>query len=147
MALTNTQLILLDNLIYLDYVVTKENEDTTVGDIVNRLLDTPEIFNTTITDEQFWYCKDMVNGMNPEQWKSVLEAIKSDDYLMNLKITNVVDDNDYTGNYDATYTGFRAACFTDDETNTTAVIRNIMGLIAKISPAVEAIPLPPLNPK
>lgn len=109
MALSSEQLILLDNLIYLDYVVTKSNTDNTVGDVVNRLLDTPELFEASITDEQFFYCKDMVNGMNADQWKNVLNTIASDETLMNMKITNVQDDNDYTGGEDETATGFRAA--------------------------------------
>ena len=112
MSLTNEQLILLDNLIYLDNSVIQNN--VSVKSVVNNLLqmDNKE-FKEVVTDSQFYYCKDMVNGMNPEQWKSVLETIKSDDYLMNHKITNVVDDNDYDTYDDMTETGFRAAWIID----------------------------------
>ena len=52
----------------------------------------------------------MVNGMTTNQWKNVLNAIAEDETLMNMKITNIDDDNDYTGGKDKTSTGFRAAC-------------------------------------
>ena len=110
MSLTNEQLILLDNLIYLDDTVSKPNQNVTVRDVVNDLLvKSDEAFKEAVTDSQFYYCQDMVNGMNPEQWRSILEAIKSDEYLMNLTITNVVDDNDYEPGNEMLETGFRAA--------------------------------------
>lgn len=121
MALNDTQLILLDNLIYLDYTVGDNTDNATVRNKVNYLLSlSDKEFKETVTDEQFYYCKDMVNGMNAEQWKTILNAIASDETLMNMKITNVVDDNDYTGGDDDPATGFRAACFTNGKE--TAVI-------------------------
>ena len=86
MALTEKQLILLDNLIYLnDSVINGESD---VKEIVNDLLDKEknefEEFQKAITDNQFYYCGNMVNGMNAEEWKNVLTAIKNDDYLMNI---------------------------------------------------------------
>ena len=81
MSLREKQLILLDNLIYLNYTV-ENNKNITVSDVVTELLTTPELFEKTITDPQFYYCNNMVNGMNPDQWKSVLKAIQSDDKLM-----------------------------------------------------------------
>lgn len=110
MALTTEQLILLDNLIYLDYIASDNTYDSTVKSKVDYLLDLPnEEFEAAITDEQFYYCDNMVNGMNADQWKNVLNAIASDEELMNMKITNVQDDNDYTGGDDEAATGFRAA--------------------------------------
>lgn len=112
MELNEKQLILLDNLIYLDQIANCE-EGTTVGKFVNEMLEMslkdPDAFNATITDEQFYYCKDMVNGMNADQWKNVLNTIASDETLMNMKITNVQDENDYNIHDDNVTTGFRAA--------------------------------------
>lgn len=82
MALDERQLILLDNLIYLDDVVTdtftngEVKTELTVDSIVSHLLQMDdENFEKAITDEQFYYCSDMVNGMNADQWKNVLNAI------------------------------------------------------------------------
>lgn len=120
MSLTNEQLILLDNLIYLNET-TNSSQERKVRTIISHLLQMDdEQFEEAVTDEQFYYCKDMVNGMNAEQWKTILNAIASDETLMNMKITNVVDDNDYTGGDDDLATGFRAACFTNGKE--TAVI-------------------------
>lgn len=68
MALTNEQLVLLDNLIYLDDTV--QNEMVDVKYVVNSLLEkNDEDFETAVTDEQFFYCGNMVNGMTTNQWK------------------------------------------------------------------------------
>lgn len=88
MALNENQLILLDNIIYLDSTANVE-EGTSVGRLVNGLLDlSDEDFEKAIIDEQFYYCGNMVNGMSAEEWKNVLTAIKNDEYLMNMQITN-----------------------------------------------------------
>ena len=127
MALTETQLILLDNLIYLNYTVTTKNKDVTVGGVFKDLLSTPEKeFEAAITDKQFYYCDDMVNGMDAEQWKVVLNAIAADETLMNMQITNIKDDNDDTGGKDKSATGFRAACFTNGE-DTAVIYRGTVG--------------------
>lgn len=125
MALTNEQLILLDNLIYLDD--STKNENVSVEYIVNNLLGkTEKEFEAAITDKQFYYCDDMVNGMNVEQWKVVLNAIAADETLMNMQITNAKDDNDDTGGKDKSATGFRAACFTNGE-DTAVIYRGTVG--------------------
>lgn len=68
MALTNEQLILLDNLIYLNDSVIGNN--LTVDNVVSSLLGkSDEDFETAVTDKQFFYCGDMVNGMTTNQWK------------------------------------------------------------------------------
>lgn len=80
MALDERQLILLDNLIYLDATVaSKEENGIKVNAIVDNLLALkPEEFEKAITDDQFYYCNNMVNGMNAEEWRNVLTAIKND---------------------------------------------------------------------
>ena len=127
MALNDTQLILLDNLIYLDYTVGDNTDNATVRNKVNYLLSlSDKEFKETVTDEQFYYCKDMVNGMNAEQWRTVLNAIAADETLMSMQITNVKDDNDDTGGKDKSATGFRAACFTNGE-DTAVIYRGTVG--------------------
>ncbi len=93
MALDERQLILLDNLIYLDDTVNLADSSVktvTVGYIVDQLLNntTIEEFEDLVTDDQFYYCNNMVNGMSVEEWRNVLTAIKNDEYLMNMQITN-----------------------------------------------------------
>lgn len=127
MALTNEQLILLDNMIYLDNTVIVNSESRNVNDVVIGLLNmTDKQFKETVTDKQFYYCNDMVNGMSPEQWRTVLNAIAADETLMSMQITNVKDDNDYTGGKDKSATGFRAACFTNGE-DTAVIYRGTVG--------------------
>lgn len=122
MALTNEQLILLDNLIYLNDSVIGNN--LTVDNVVSSLLGkSDEEFEAAVIDKQFFYCGDMVNGMTTNQWKNVLNAIAEDKILMNMKITNIEDYNDYTGGKDKTSTGFRAACFTNG--SDTAVVISV----------------------
>lgn len=88
MEINERRLILLDNLIYLNRCtkIDDENrEDITVSSVVNDLLKMNENdFKKEVTDDQFYYCGNMVNGMNAEEWKNVLTAIKNDDYLMNI---------------------------------------------------------------
>ncbi|MBQ8826299.1 MAG: hypothetical protein IJ007_04330 [Oscillospiraceae bacterium] len=74
MSLKDKQLVLLDNLIYLDDVVTgiftdgEVKTELTVDSIVSHLLKMDdENFKAAVTDPQFYYCDNMVNGMNPEQ--------------------------------------------------------------------------------
>ena len=127
MALTNEQLILLDNMIYLDNTVIVNSESRNVNDVVIGLLNmTDKQFKETVTDKQFYYCNDMVNGMSPEQWRTVLNAIAADETLMSMQITNVKDDNDDTGGKDKSATGFRAACFTNGE-DTAVIYRGTVG--------------------
>ena len=126
MSLTNEQLILLDNLIYLNET-TNSSQERKVRTIISHLLQMDdEQFEEAVTDEQFYYCKDMVNGMNAEQWKIILNAIAADETIMSMQITNVKDDNDYTGGKDKSATGFRAACFTNGE-DTAVIYRGTVG--------------------
>ena len=126
MSLTNEQLILLDNLIYLNET-TNSSQERKVRTIISHLLQMDdEQFEEAVTDEQFYYCNDMVNGMSPEQWRTVLNAIAADETLMSMQITNVKDDNDDTGGKDKSATGFRAACFTNGE-DTAVIYRGTVG--------------------
>lgn len=129
MALDERQLILLDNLIYLNRCINIEEqnqEDLTVGLIVNDLLTMEEDdFEKEVTDEQFYYCNNMVNGMNAEEWRNILTVIQNDATLMEMQITNIEDDNDY-GIPGTVPTGFRAACFTNGD-DTAVIFRGTVG--------------------
>lgn len=78
MSITNEQLMLLDNLIYLN--------ETVVNNMLNK---SAKEFEEAVTDKQFYYCKNMVNGMDVVQWKDILNAIAADEKLMNMTITNI----------------------------------------------------------
>ena len=87
MALTNEQLILLDNLIYLNDSVIGNN--LTVDNVVSSLLGkSDEDFETAVTDKQFFYCGDMVNGMTTNQWKNVLNAISKNSFAQKVNRTS-----------------------------------------------------------
>ena len=135
MALTNYQLILLDNLIYLDKIAKIKQEineanDYTVRRLISDLLNNKEI-------EMYW--KDELKQdqsdennpgqclMNLDEWIDVLTAIKNDETLMNMKITNVFDsDSSANPNVPSAGTNFRAACFSNDE-ETVIVFRGTHG--------------------
>ncbi len=110
MALSNYQLILLDNLIYLG-IFEKLKGVKTVENVINDLL------NGEIS--QYWkdeLAEDQSDKNNPgqcmmkeDEWKEVLRAIEADEVLCSLVISDVVDaDSDP----DRENTNFRAACFT-----------------------------------
>ena len=117
MALSNYQLILLDNLIYLG-IFEKLKGVKTVENVINDLL------NGEIS--QYWkdeLAEDQSDKNNPgqcmmkeDEWIEVLRAIANDPVLCSLVISDVVDaDSDP----DRENTNFRAACFTlmDEEQN------------------------------
>ena len=129
MSITNEELMLLDNLIYLNEVTVKTSDgrDNTVKDIVgNMLKKTDKEFKEAVTDKQFYYCKNMVNGMDVDQWRGILNAIAADEKLMNMTISNIQDENDYTEGKDKTSRGFRAACFTNGD-ETAVIYRGTVG--------------------
>lgn len=134
MALSNYQLILLDNLIYLDKS-TKIKEELNKGneyrisDLVTDLLDHNEI--------DFYWKDDLKEDqsddnpgqclMNKKEWIDVLTAIQNDDTLMNMKISNVTDSDSATNpNKPSQGTNFRTACFSNDE-ETVIVFRGTHG--------------------
>ena len=123
MALSNYQLVLLDNLIYLgkfeELTSVEEEKKIYVGEVVDDLLNGNQI-------HQYWkdeLNKDQSDDKNPgqcmmkeDEWKEVLRAIETDEVLCSLVISDVVDaDSDP----DRENTNFRAACFTlmDEEQN------------------------------
>ena len=116
MTLSNYQLVLLDNLIYLgifEELVKQTEEDTvSVREVIYRLLDGNQI-------HKYWkdeLNKDQSDDKNPgqcmmkeDEWKEVLRAIEADEVLCSLVISDVVDSD---SDPDRENTNFRAACFT-----------------------------------
>jgi hypothetical protein len=90
MALSDKQLLLLDNLIYLDGI--KNNKS--VKQIVDSALDNLD----TLTASK-------PANMGKEEWNDLLLTIRADKTLSNYKVQNYTTDS----------TGFRAACFNQGE--------------------------------
>lgn len=97
MALSNSQLLMLDNLIYTDYC---DNGDT-VGQIIKEMK------------------RDLDNGksidacmMSESEWREIIAAIEGEPSLLDYTVQN------YENNTD---TGMRAACFVDDVNHPTDV--------------------------
>lgn len=92
MALSDAQLLLLNNLIYTDYVADGKQ----VKDIIDKM------------EENHFKIKSC--EMTTDEWKEIAETIKADEKLMEYTVTNYRsgsgDDN-----------GMRVACFVDDEKN------------------------------
>lgn len=82
--LSDSQLLLLDNLIYLNGVIEEGDDDKTVAEVINDLKN-PDNFNAAIhelgADED-----EYVVYMNPDEWREILKHIENDPQLMNLKI-------------------------------------------------------------
>ncbi|MCM1157337.1 MAG: hypothetical protein NC300_10950 [Bacteroidales bacterium] len=126
MGLSNYQLVLLDNLIYLETVTKSYGEDTTIGDIVDNLLykdgnSSNEIGTGTI--EQDWrnaYKSDNPNAgncmMSKEEWIEVLKAIEADETLCSLTVHKV--ENHTSGELD----GFRAMALTGEGVDENIII-------------------------
>ncbi len=116
MGLSNYQLVLLDNLIYLDTSIAKEG--ITIGEVVNRLLYAPGS-TTAGTGTIKSDCNDpyKVKGdnclMNLEEWKDVLLAIKNDETLCSLTIHSVENDKE---------DGFRAMALTGENIDENIII-------------------------
>ena len=121
MGLSNYQLVLLDNLIYLDTIVMYMNQTGKykAGDLIKRLLYKDEdTSNEPGTGTIAQDCKNAHSGnancmMTKEDWVKVLQAIEADPVLCNLQIHNVED----TGK-----TGFRAATFISEEMQENVII-------------------------
>lgn len=97
MALSNSQLLMLDNLIYTDYC---DNGDT-VRQIINEMK------------------RDLDNGksiegcmMTNDEWREIIAAVEGEPSLLDYTVQN------YENNTD---TGMRAACFVDDVNQPTDV--------------------------
>ena len=119
MGLSNYQLVLLDNLIYLD-TITVYGEDknvSTIREVIDDLL-YAEGSNIAGTGTIAQDCKNAHSGdpnciMKLEDWVKVLQAIEADPVLCNLQIHNVED----TGK-----TGFRAATFISEKAQENVII-------------------------
>ena len=120
MGLSNYQLVLLDNLIYLDTIVQfADGEDNvTIEKVVDTLLYAPgstTVGTGTIKSD----CNDpyKVKGdnclMNLEEWKDVLLAIKNDEALCSLTIHSVENDRE---------DGFRAMALTGENIDENIII-------------------------
>ncbi|WP_223068050.1 Mbeg1-like protein [Paenibacillus caui] len=108
--LSESQLLLLDNLIYLNEVANKTNE--TVGDIVGELLDEDaEKLDLSRKDGKY------PGQMSRAEWLDILHVINRDPQLKALRIT---DSNP------AEY-GMRVATFVDPEGEATVVFRGTSG--------------------
>jgi len=90
MALSNEQLLLLDNLIYTNYV----DNGRTVRDIISIIKNNNYNINS---------CE-----MSSDEWKEIVRMIENDPVLLDYTVTNYKND---------TNTGMRAACFVDDTSN------------------------------
>ena len=126
MELSNYQLVLLDNLIYLDEVTRVAIKQDTIGVVVDRLLykdgnEANGIGTGTITTD----CHGHYNPDNPEaqncmmsmeEWIEVLKAIEADPVLCSLTIHKVEDHTE--GSLD----GFRAMALTGDNVDENIII-------------------------
>ena len=89
MALSNAQLLMLNNLIYTDFC----SDNKTVGEIVN------DISNKLQNGGSIGACE-----MNDQEWADLVNIIKKDDLLLSYTVSNYEEDS----------SGMRAACFIDD---------------------------------
>ena len=94
MALSNNQLLMLDNLIYTNYCGNNKTIQQIINEIDEDKLNNSYNINT---------CE-----MTSQEWEELINEIKSDPVLFNYRVTNYVNDES---------TGMRAACFVDDENN------------------------------
>lgn len=94
MALSNEQLLMLDILIYTDYV----SNGATVKEIINAIENDG--------------CKINSCEMSPKEWNDLITAIKKDPVLLDYTVTNYINDGK---------SGMRAACFVDSEKNPTDI--------------------------
>ncbi len=138
MGLSNYQLVLLDNLIYLDTVA--DNEGGTIEHIVKTLLYKDGIESSGVGTGTI--VQDCMNHYNPEgancmmskeEWIEVLQAIEADDVLCSLKIHAMK--NVTSGKLDGfRATGFHGLCFRKKEADIKWIMKlvhaDIMGYIS-----------------
>ncbi|NLD46044.1 MAG: DUF2974 domain-containing protein [Clostridiaceae bacterium] len=121
--LMDNQLLLLDNLIYLNGVVNPDNEGKKVYDIVNDLLEHHTQDSPAPKIKKAIYDKGNDAAYMPyDEWVTILKSIQADPELMNLTIKHGVDD--YGKNK---LGGMRVACFVDGGNNATVVFRGTGG--------------------
>ncbi|WP_051569084.1 Mbeg1-like protein [Alkaliphilus transvaalensis] len=104
--LTDDQLILLDNLIYLNTM--EEYDQEPISEFVNELLYEDGLSLSEDPDNPGHYPAEMTK----EEWIQILKAIEQDSRLMNLTITEAVTREK----------GMRAATFIEADTNMATVV-------------------------
>ncbi|MDD4049228.1 MAG: DUF2974 domain-containing protein [Clostridia bacterium] len=122
-SLNETQLLLLSNLIYLERVADHNNK--TVNKAIDDLMDDNykglmESQNPKKIGTEEWPCK-----MTKSQWIEILEAIKSDQQIMSLKIRDGVTEEKIivdANNKEHNIGGMRVACFVDGKSNNATVV-------------------------
>ncbi len=123
--LTNNQLLLLDNLIYLKGVAC-EQENKTVADVVNGFLDNHTDTKEGSRDEHLVEAMDVdgdnVAFMSYKDWIQILQIIQSDPDLMKLRIKHSIDE--YSSTPEG---GMRVACFIDDDNDATVAFNGTGG--------------------
>lgn len=92
--LSETQLLLLNNLIYRDEFVNLKYDDDTVGNILKEVSNSPQ------------------QTLTKEEWDAIYEMAKSDPAILNLKVTNMSSEE---------ATGAKMACFVDEDGQAYAV--------------------------
>lgn len=102
MPFTPGQLVLLDNLIYLDAMTYKLRETVMTADIIS------EASSKGVSEADF----------------PAVTGVASDPYLMSLRVTNRADTD---ANPSKENTGFRAAAFSDGSGDTAVIIRGTSG--------------------
>lgn len=116
--LTPDQLLLLDNLIYLNGVVSENNSYRTVENVVNSYLD-----ENSGLSAAFYEANDTLPAhMDSNQWLEVLTSIQNDSALMNLEISHGIDN--FSTNPDG---GMRAAFFVDSSGDANVIFRGTGG--------------------
>lgn len=102
--LKNDELVLLDNLIYLDWDV---DEDEELKDLIDNLLEDGEL------DRIINKTKNCLVSMCKSEWIKILKQIQNKPNLQDLKIIDLVNHK----------SGMRVACFVDSQDNCTVVFR------------------------
>ena len=102
--LTESQLLLLDNFMYINGSAGMSADDLRVNKIVDTML-------ANGLNE-----KDLSGGITAEQAYAILNEIKSDSKLCGLKISSSLNTD-----------GVRASCFVDDHGNATVAFRGTGG--------------------
>lgn len=97
MALSNAQLLMLDNLIYTDYCANGKDVRKIVQEMTNDLNNGKNIEGCMMTNDE---------------WRSLISAINDEPALLNYTVQNYENNNS---------TGMRAACFVNDTENPTDV--------------------------
>lgn len=99
MSLTNEELLILDNLIYINYPYDEEVTNISLKDTI-----------TYIIKNLGEYTKGDPAGMNTEQWREFLTSVQNNPKYSNFLREYSIDISNYVTN-DSDENGLRAACF------------------------------------